>query len=120
MKKQIHLDHFKNLVAVAFADGVLDQKELEILGDKATDYGIDADLVQEVLDNAHNLVFEVPLNKFDKEEQLADVVYMAMIDGKVHEKEYELCLRISERLDMDKTYLDKIIELTRKLWSLNS
>ena len=49
-------------------------------------------------------------------DQLADIVFMAMIDGEIHQKEYDLCLHIAERLDMSKNDLDEAIKLTKKLW----
>ena len=115
-EKKIKLEHFKNLVAVAWADGHFDKEELKLLTERAEDFGLEKTDVDKVMTEADTLKFQVPLNDYDKEEQLADVVYMSMVDGDVHQKEYAMCLGIAERLDLDKKYLDKIIELTRKLW----
>ncbi len=115
-KKKIKLEHFKNLVAVAWADGHFDKEELELLKERADDFGLSKEEVDAVMAEADTLKFKVPLNDYDKEEQLADVVYMSMVDGEIHEKEYAMCLGIAERLDLNHKYLDKIIELTKKLW----
>lgn len=114
--RKIRKEHFKNLVAVAMADNFLDEAEKEILAERAEELGMPEDEVQAIIDNAHELKFQVPLNKVDKEEQLTDTVFMAMIDGEVHEKEYQLCLSMAERLDLQKRYVDHIIELTKQLW----
>ncbi len=118
-KRKIKLEHFKNLVAVAWADGHFDEQELELLADKADEFGLSKEEVGKVIKEADTLQFVVPLNDYDKEEQLADVVYMSMVDGLVHENEYKMCLGIAEKLDLNKHYLDKIIELTKKLWKYN-
>ncbi|PIE86357.1 MAG: hypothetical protein CSA05_00890 [Bacteroidia bacterium] len=115
-ERTIKVEHFKNLVAVAVADGTFSEDEMEFLKKRAQEYGINERKVYEIMQYADKLQFEVPLNKFEKEEQLADIVYISMIDGQIHDKEYELCLKIAERLDLTQKYLDQIIELTKKLW----
>jgi tellurite resistance protein len=115
-EQSIKLEHFSNLVAVAHSDGFLDNEEKDFLAERAEEYGLSQEEVQEVMNKAEELKFIVPLNFEEKEDQLADIVYMAMIDGVVHEKEYELCLSIAQKLDFEQADLDHVIELTRKLW----
>lgn len=114
--KSIKLEHFANLVAVAYSDNYLDDKEKDFLLERAGEYDLPEDEVKKLIETAHELQFIVPMNDEDKEEQLSDIVYMAMIDGKVHEKEYQLCLTIAEKLDFRQKDLDYVIDLTRKLW----
>ena len=114
--KQIKKEHFINLVAVAYADGKYTEEEMDFLSEKASEFGLDESDVNEIMQNADQLHFKIPLNDVDREEQLSDVVCMTMIDGHVDTREYNLCLEIAKRLDFDKKYLDHIIELTSKLW----
>jgi tellurite resistance protein len=114
--KKIKLEHFANLVAVAFSDGYLEEHEEQFLSERAEEYGLPADEIKKLFDMAAELKFVVPQNDEEKEEQLSDAVYMAMIDGEVHEKEYDLCLKIAKKLDFRKKDLDYVIELTKKLW----
>ena len=114
--KTIKLEHFANLVAIAYSDNFLDENEKKFLKERADEYGLPADEVKNLIDKADELKFMVPLNEEEKEEQLSDIVYMAMIDGEVHEKEYQLCLAIAEKLDFRKKDLDFVIDLTKQLW----
>ncbi len=114
--KKIKLEHFANLVAVAYSDGYLEEHEKQFLSERAEEYGLPADEVSNLFNMAAELKFIVPQNDEEKEEQLSDAVYMAMIDGEVHEKEYDLCLTIAKKLDFRKKDLDYVIELTKKLW----
>lgn len=114
--KKIKLEHFANLVAVAYSDGYLEAHEKQFLSERAEEYGLAAEDVKKLFDMAAELKFVVPQNDEEKEEQLSDAVYMAMIDGKVHEKEYDLCLKIAQKLDFRKKDLDYVIELTKQLW----
>lgn len=117
--RKIKLEHFANLVAVAYSDNFLDDEEKAFLADRAAEYGIDKNETEKILEQANELQFVVPLNYEEREEQLADAVYMAMIDGDVHEKEYELCLSIAQKLNFKQKDLDQIIKLTKKLWKTN-
>jgi len=114
--RSIKLEHFANLVAVAYSDDFLDEKEQKFLEERAEEYGLPADKVKKLFDTVEELKFIIPLNEEEKEKQLADIVYMAMVDGEVNEKEYQLCLAIAERLDFRKKDLDFVIKLTKQLW----
>ena len=116
-EKEVSIEHFKNLVAVAVADGILDDEEREFLEDRADELGLPANEVQEIIENADKLEFIVPDNEDDREEQLADIVFMSMVDGSIEDKEYELCLNVANRLELKKTDLDEVIALTQRLWN---
>jgi len=112
---KIKVEHFQNLIAVALSDGVLDEEEKEFLNERATEIGFPQEEVNHIIENAGELEFLIPMNKIDREDQLGDAVYMTMVDGEIHEKEYNLCLRLAEKLELDKNYLDHIIDLSQRL-----
>lgn len=115
-EKKIKFEHFHNLIAVAYADGYLDQSEIDFLLEKAEEIGLPLNKVNQLMDKAENLEFIIPLNTEESENQLADAVFMMMIDGEIHDKEYNICLQMAERLGLSKSYLDHVVELTKKLW----
>jgi tellurite resistance protein len=117
MNTEIKLEHFKNLVAIAAADGYMDAREREFLADRAEEIGLSAEKVQEIIEEANALEFIVPMNKFDREDQLSDAVFMSVIDGDISEREYQLCLSIAQRLGFEKSYLDAIVNSIRDLWN---
>jgi tellurite resistance protein len=114
-ERKIKVEHFHNLIAVALSDGILDDEEKEFLYERANEIGFPKEEVDNVMQNAGELEFLIPMNKVDREEQLGDAVYMTMVDGEIHEKEYNLCLRLAEKLELDKNYLDHIIDLSQRL-----
>lgn len=114
--RTIKKEHFQNLVAVAYADGSFSDDEMTFLAEKAVEYGLDNETVEAIINRAEELEFEVPLNDYEREDQLSDVVFISMVDGKVAEKEYNLCLKIAEKLDFKKKDLDQVIDLTSQLW----
>lgn len=101
---------------MAYADGNFEEEEKEFLEERAEELGLPAEEVSRILANPTQLEFVVPDDLDDREEQLADVVFMSMVDGEIEEKEYDLCLNIAKRLELHKSDLDEVIALTRRLW----
>lgn len=115
MASNIDINHFKNLVAVAFSDGELEGPEMSFLRKRAEEIGLANHIVQELFDNADQLQFIPPESEEEKEELLGDVVYVAMVDGEIEPPEYQLCLNVAKKLDMDQEDLDLLIRLANKL-----
>ena len=113
---KIKIEHFKNMVAVAFSDGYFDEVESDFLVYKAKEFGLPEEVVNNLIEEASKLPFIVPENQIDRENQLADIVYIAIIDGEIRTQEYKLCLNIAKKLGFDKAHVDEVINLTIKLW----
>ena len=114
--RTIKINHFKNLVSVAFADGTLDDDEREFLEERAEELGLPASEVRTIIDHASQIQFASPDDMDEREEQLADVVFMSMVDGNIEEREYQLCLTIAQKLELKQSDLDEVIALTKRLW----
>ncbi len=113
--RNIKIEHFENLVAMAAADGHMDDDEKEFLAEKAEEFGLNPEEIKEILNNPHELTFKVPTTQDEKEEQLSDAVFMAMIDGEIHEKEYAMCINFANKLGLSNTDVDEIIALAKRL-----
>ncbi len=117
LERKIKLEHFKNLVAVAAADGYLNFREREFLSDRAQEAGLEAEEIDHLLLDAHQLQYMVPLNQVEREEQLNDAIFMSIIDGEIAEPEYKLCLSIAEKLGFEKVLVDNMVEEVQRIWS---
>lgn len=115
-KRNVNLTHFCYLVAVAKADDKLEDEEIKFLAQKAKELGLSEAEVDKAMDTPGNITDFKPTNKDDAEELLTDIVYLTMVDGDIHKKEYLFCLSIAQELGMEQDYLDHIINLVRKLW----
>lgn len=114
--KNVNLAHFKNLVIMSAADGNIDKEEVTFLAYKAKEFGIEPHIVDEILKNPSNFSITIPESHDEKEEMLSEVVYMAMIDGEIHEKEYNLCLSFAQKLGLEAREVDEVIALVKRLW----
>ena len=115
MEKKIKLEHFANIVAVAASDGKISDDEFLLLKERAIEYGLNETDVDNLIDSAESLEFIIPMNDVEKEDQLSEAVLMSMIDGEIDKKEFDICLKIAEKLGFDEKYLTHIIELSQKL-----
>lgn len=117
LERKIKLEHFKNLVAVAAADGYLNYREREFLADRAEETGLSSKEIDRLLLDAHQLQYLVPFNQIEREEQLNDVIFMSIIDGEIAEAEYKLCVYIAERLGLDKSLVDTMVDEVQRIWA---
>ncbi|MFP4088703.1 MAG: hypothetical protein ACLFUB_09115 [Cyclobacteriaceae bacterium] len=117
LERKIKLEHFKNLVAVAAADGYLNFREREFLADRAEETGLSAEEIDAMLLEADKLQYMVPFNQVEREEQLNDAIFMSIIDGEIAEQEYKLCLSIAERLGLDKELVDAMVDEIQRIWA---
>jgi hypothetical protein len=109
-KKEIKLQHFRNLICVAFIDGHLDDSEKEVLISRANEYGISREAAETSIKNVPELRFDISASEEEREEQMMDAIYLTMVDGEVKMKEYELCLKIAEKLNFSKEKVEEMIE----------
>lgn len=114
---KIKIEHYKNLVAIAAADGYLNSREREFLSDRAQELGLNEEEVKEIIAEADTLQYIVPLNSEDGEDQLNEAIFMSIIDGDIAEQEYQLCMTLADRLGIDKEYVDDMIETVKTMWS---
>ncbi|TAE51348.1 MAG: hypothetical protein EAZ44_07910 [Cytophagia bacterium] len=101
--------YFQNLYLVAIADKVLASEEKEYLMQVAQRMGLSSSETSDIMLNSHNLDLVMPETKEEQLTQLEDVITMMMMDKKIHDKEYDLCLRFGQRIGLSKKDLDLLI-----------
>ena len=114
--KRNKIDYFKNIIAVAYADGIYDPLEKEFLLEKAQELDIPIDNVDSLMKEVQQLAQIIPVEGFPKEEQLADAITTAVIDGEIHDNEIVVCMEIGKALGFEEQYIINLIETTLSLW----
>ena len=102
--------YFKNIIAVAYADGIFDPLEKEFLIEKAQELDIPIENVDTLMEEVKQLARIIPVEGFPKEEQLADAITTAVVDGEIHNKEIEVCMEIGIALGFEEKYIISLIE----------
>ncbi len=108
--------HLKNLMTIAFADGILDPMEKEFIIEKASMLGIEEKELNEMFKEALNLKQKIVQTSVRKEEQMADAILMAVLDGYLHENEQKILHELGRTLGFSKIYVDEIIQKSFKYW----
>lgn len=95
------VNHLKNLVVLAYSDGVFEESELKSLRHAANELGVSLDQLDVWIKDADNIVLSMPKNNADREKQLIAMIRMATSDGFFSQDEYDLCLKIAEKLSFN-------------------
>ena len=103
------LNYFQNMYLVAVADHNLAKEETEFLVQVAQNLGIGVREASEIMMRTRDTDFIIPETDAEILAQMEDIVLMMMVDRKINEKEYELCLSYAKAVGKDRKILDEII-----------
>lgn len=108
--KKKRKSHFKNLLAVAMADGKLDNIEFDYIMTLANKCYMSQDEVQRVIDHPEQITFYPPKTNSERFDQIYDLVTVMLVDGKVVERERSLCKVFAMKLGFKVAIVDKLVE----------
>jgi hypothetical protein len=100
---------FQNLILIAAADGRLDSNESQFIITIGNRLGLAPDEVMHIADRLPQLSFVIPEEGLQKTLELQTLVMMMLEDGRIHDREYALCLNYTDRVGYTKAILDDMI-----------
>jgi uncharacterized tellurite resistance protein B-like protein len=107
-----HLDHLKNLVIMASADGALSEREIALLVDRCSEMGLEeADLgkaVEFALSDQASL--KLPKQREEQIAMLEDLMKVMAADGVLSEVEKRLFALAAAKMGIDKKELESLID----------
>lgn len=106
--KQKRLSHIRNLLALAAADGDLDESELELIYSVGARINLTENELRRIINRPESVPFKVPENFKERITQLYDMVVLMMIDGKIHKNEIALCKITAIKLGFKHQIIDKM------------
>lgn len=109
-KTKIRKHHIMNLIILAMSDKRLDESELLLLLDIASRWGLTPSELEDVLKNPHKVKYNPPTTIEDSVHQLIDLILMMMVDGKIQEREMDLCKALALSLGFLPSVVDDVIE----------
>jgi uncharacterized tellurite resistance protein B-like protein len=110
MLDPIKIEHFRNLVSLIAADGKIEDIERMTLSKIAFQRGIPVDRFKVMLEKANEYKYLIPQNHHDREQQLQEMIQVALVDGDFSKAELDLILMVGEKLGFTKPELDAIIK----------
>lgn len=107
--KKKRKSHFKNLLAVAMADGNLDNVEFEYIMQLATKCYMSQDEVKRVIDFPEAISFHPPRTERERFDQMYDLVTVMLVDGRIDDREMQLCKVFAMKLGFNPAIVDKLV-----------
>ena len=93
--------HFKNLVLIANADGVVTEEENTLLNRIGRKIGLNETQIEEIKANPSQYSVIPPVSKIERLEQMVQLIKMMQADGSIDEHEYSLLELLAVRLGFD-------------------
>lgn len=106
------LDHLKNLVIMAAADGSLSEQEIALLIDRCAALGLSEDDLEKAIAFAlgGNAKLKFPIDRAEQNAMLADLIRMMAADGKLSEVEKRLFALAAAKMGIERVELDVLID----------
>lgn len=104
------VEHFRNLISLAAADGKIAEVEMVALSKIAYDNGIPLDRLNLMLEHASEYVYLIPQNQEDKHEQMEDMIKLALLDGELAKAELELIHLVGGRLGFNEAEVTSLVD----------
>lgn len=117
-EKKKRMSHMLNLLAVACADGKLEQSEIDVIIQIGARLGVNADELKRVIKRPGSVKLTPPDNDRDRIALLYDMVLVMLINGEIDETEMLYCKNTALSLGLNPKVVDiivaKIIELAKQ------
>ncbi len=107
-----HLDHLKNLVIMAAADGSLAEEEITLLVDRCSELGLEEEDLEKAIAYALSgqAKLKFPVDREEQDKMLSDLMRMMAADGKLTEVEKRLFALAAAKMGVSKSDLEKLID----------
>ena len=106
----VKLEHFRNLVSLSAIDGRIEETERVALSKIAFEQGLPLERLNLMLNRASEYIYLIPQNTEEREQQLEEMISLALVDGDFAPAELELIEMVSEKLGFSRKELDQILE----------
>jgi uncharacterized tellurite resistance protein B-like protein len=104
-----NLNHFANLVSLAYADNYLHPEELAYLYKVAKRLKIEDSVVQEFIKKPPVKDYDLPKDEVRRYIFLDDLLNLIAVDGEIHDNEIEKSKSLANKLGFDELIIDSII-----------
>jgi len=108
-EKKKRRSHFKNLFAVARADGDVDRAEMDLVIGLAEKFHMSTDEVTKIIRDPDAVALVTPKTPKERMEHLYDLITVMMVDGKIDEKELFLCKSLGVKLGCGEENIDSLV-----------
>ncbi len=102
-------NHLKNVVALANADGRLEESEMALIRKAATTAGVTQEELDALLAHADEIHLTVSGSVTQRIEQFYDLILMMLVDGEIEVHESQMCLDVAAILGFEDSMVKSLI-----------
>ena len=99
-----------HLIAVANADGNINEKELKYLRLKAAELNLTPEVLEQLIQESNNISLPITEGVKERMSYLEDCVKMAIADDVLLDSERAFCLKICHLLGLEEGYLQELFD----------
>lgn len=104
------LNHIKNLFIIGKSDGILNEKEIQLISDIAKHHQLSAKEVSYILNEHTKFEFSLPSTFTDRLTLLYDTVLLMVVDLEIHVNEKVLCIDLAKKFEFNPQIIDELTE----------
>jgi uncharacterized tellurite resistance protein B-like protein len=103
----------RNLIVMAFADGSLGEREVNLVADRCAELGLDEYDLQKAVEFGlgDDAALELPIDHAAQVELMLDLIRMMAADGHLDEGEKRLFALAAARMSIDTTEIEQLIDV---------
>ena len=110
MEDQISTQHFRNLLSIAVADGILDKSELEFIFKRTGKYFLTVREIETIDLNAINVQPLVIKDAKERAQKMLDLIELMYLDGEAHERERRLCIMFGVSMGYPANDMEELVD----------
>jgi uncharacterized membrane protein YebE (DUF533 family) len=104
----------RNLVVMAFADGTLGEREVNLVADRCAELGLDEFDLRKAIEFGlgDNAALEIPTDPVERQSLLRDLIRMMAADGRLEEREKRLFALAAAKISITAAEVERLIDET--------
>lgn len=104
----------RNIVVMAFADGSLGEREVNMVADRCAELGLDHDDLRQAVEFGlgDDAAIELPKDPDDRETLMQDLIRVMAADGRLDEGEKRLFALVAAKMSMTAADVERLIDKT--------
>ncbi len=106
--------HFRNMVWIAKADGVISEEEIALLHKMGQKISLSEEQVESIIKENAKFAVNPPSSRVDRYEQIIELIQIVNIDGKIDDAEIHVLERVAVGIgfkDLDDVDVESILAL---------
>lgn len=108
-EKKQDKEHFKHLVDIAMADGLIEEEENKMLNRIGKDLGLTDSEINILIDSSKNASYNPPYELRKRFEQMYTIVKMVLADGKIENNEMRMATHIGLKSGFTETEIPVLL-----------